>query len=272
MAVDEALLQCAARAGPTLRLYTWSRPAVSLGYRQPAPRWIDRARAGGFEVVRRVTGGGAVLHAGDLTYAVVAPLGVPRVPDDLLGSCHWIRAALLEALSGLGLDVRPASGRLGADRLALCFAGATGLEIELLGRKLVGSAQRRTAWGFLQHGSIRLRDDSALYAKLLAPVGPAPRGTRSSTSPARERGATVRAPEPLSVAGLAALAPVDAKTVMDAIEGAFARRADSALVSAPLSDAERHLARTRASLRLNDDLARLPLASSGAPRYADSSF
>ncbi len=244
MAVDEALLRHVAHSGPTLRLYTWRRPSVSLGYRQPAPAWIERARDEGLEVVRRVTGGGAVLHSGDLTYAVVAPLGVPEIPNDLPGSYAWIQAALVAALADLGLAARPARGRNGADRLAVCFAGATGYEIELAGRKLVGSAQRRTSWGFLQHGSIRLRDDSALYAKLLLP-------------------------EPPPAIDLPALAP---GTVMDALERTFADKLDSALVSAPLSEAERHLARTRASLRASDALARLPLASSGPPIYADSSF
>jgi lipoate-protein ligase A len=252
MAVDEALLRCVARGGPTLRLYTWRRPAVSLEYRQPAPAWIGRARGEGLEVVRRVTGGGAVLHAGDLTYAVVAPAGVPQLPDDLFGSYAWIRSVLVEALAGLGLPVQPASARSGADRVALCFAGATGFEIELAGRKLVGSAQRRTPWGFLQHGSLRLRDDSALYAKLLAPGGCGP-----------------SMPRPPRVSGLPAL---ETKCVMDAIERSFADRLDGALVSAPLSEAERHLARSHASLRASDDLARLPLASSGPPLYADSSI
>jgi lipoate-protein ligase A len=252
MAVDEALLL--GGAGPALRLYTWRDPAISLGYRQAPPAWIERARAAGLERVRRATGGGAVLHGGDLTYSVVAPRGTRGLPDDLLGSCAWIRSVLREALSSLGLAARPAGSRKGADRLALCFAGATGLEIELAGSKLVGSAQRRTSWGLLQHGSIRLRDDSPLYARLLAQDGP-------------EGGVSVPPAPPVEL--LESLAP---ERVMDAIECSFADRLDAPLVPAPLSAAERHLAQTRASLRLDDDLARLPLASSEPPLRADSSF
>jgi lipoate-protein ligase A len=263
MAVDEALLLCG--AGPALRLYTWSGPAVSLGYRQDPPAWIERARTDGLEVVRRATGGGAVLHAGDLTYAVVAPLGTPGLPDDLLGSYTWIRSVLLEALASLGLEVRPAGCAAGAERLAVCFAGATGLEVELAGRKLVGSAQRRTARGFLQHGSIRLRDDSALYARLLAPAPPTLGAAGSVDRTLRPT--PVPAPPPVEL-----LETLETEQVMDAIERAFADRLDTALVSAPLSDAERHVARTRASLRLDAGLARLPLSSSEAPLCADSSF
>ena len=86
MSVDEALLLEAGRAGPALRLYGWRAPALSLGYRQVAPGWLERCAPLGVEVVRRVTGGGAVLHASDLTYAVVAPTGTRGVPDDLAGS------------------------------------------------------------------------------------------------------------------------------------------------------------------------------------------
>ena len=166
MSVDEALLLEAATAGPVLRLYTWRMPALSLGYRQTPPAWLGRCESLGIDVVRRVTGGGAVLHARDLTYAVIAPPGTPDLPDDLAGSYAWIRARLLEGLNAAGLAARAARARANAARLDLCFAGATGFEVELDGQKLIGSAQRRTPAGLLQHGSIRLADDSALYRAL----------------------------------------------------------------------------------------------------------
>ena len=125
MAVDEALLLCAAQGPPTLRLYTWLRPALSLGYRQPAPDWLERCAGLGVDVVRRVSGGGTVLHAGDLTYAVVAPLGTPALPDDLHGSYAWIRSALLDGLRELGISARPSQGEADSARLEVCFAGAT---------------------------------------------------------------------------------------------------------------------------------------------------
>jgi len=172
MSLDEALLVCAAR--PVLRLYAWERPSISLGYRQSPPAWLERCTELGVPVVRRASGGGAVVHAGDLTYAVVAPLGTPGVPGGLRGSFEWIRDRLLEALREAGLDARRGMQREGSDRLEICFAGATGFEVEVEGRKLVGSAQRRTPWGFLQHGSIRLSDDGALYRQILGEEPPLP--------------------------------------------------------------------------------------------------
>jgi lipoate-protein ligase A len=188
MSIDEALLVQARR--PVLRLYTWERPSVSLGYRQSPAAWLERCARAGVAVVRRVSGGGAVVHAGDLTYAVVAPLGTPGVPGDLRGSFEWIREALLAALRQAGLDARRGAPRSGADRLEICFAGATGFEVELAGRKLVGSAQRRTSRAFLQHGSIRLADDGALYRELLDLDPPLP---AADVSAQRARGAIVEA-------------------------------------------------------------------------------
>ncbi len=166
MSVDESLLLCAAGAAPSLRLYTWREPSVSLGFRQAEPQWLARCDTLGVDVVRRVTGGGAVLHAGDLTYAVVASADAPELPSDLRGSYEWIRARLVAGLELAGLAASNSPARAGADRLELCFAGATGYEIELDGEKLVGSAQRRTRRAFLQHGSIRISDDAALYRAL----------------------------------------------------------------------------------------------------------
>jgi lipoate-protein ligase A len=176
MSVDESLLACAEGAAPVLRLYGWREPAVSLGFRQREPEWLGRCDSLGVEVVRRVTGGGAVLHAGDLTYAVVAPADAPDLPSDLRGSYEWIRARLVAGLERAGLAASASRARAGADRLELCFAGATGYEVELDGEKLVGSAQRRTRRAFLQHGSIRISDDSALYRALTgdSPSGPKP--------------------------------------------------------------------------------------------------
>ncbi len=166
MSVDESLLLCAPGSAPSVRLYEWREPAVSLGFRQAEPEWLGRCDALGVQVVRRVTGGGAVLHAGDLTYAVVAPTDATELPGDLRGSYEWIRARLVAGLARAGLVASASPARAGADRLELCFAGATGYEIELDGEKLVGSAQRRTRRAFLQHGSIRIADDAALYRAL----------------------------------------------------------------------------------------------------------
>lgn len=174
MSVDEALLEHVGDAPATLRLYRWKGPSASLGYRQKTPAWLGRAAALGVEVVRRCSGGGTVLHAGDLTYAVTLPARQRGVPRDLEGSYAWIRARLIDGLREAGLAAAPSRAQRGADRSALCFAAPTGAEIDLGGAKLVGSAQRRTRWGLLQHGSIRICDDGAWYRSLLGSEPPAP--------------------------------------------------------------------------------------------------
>jgi lipoate-protein ligase A len=226
MSVDEALLLEAEEAGPALRLYGWRAPAVSLGYRQRAPSWLSRCDAYGIETVRRITGGGAVLHAGDLTYAVIAPIGTAELPDDLAGSYDWIRTRLLEGLERAGFAGHAARAVDGAARYELCFAGATGFEVELDGQKLIGSAQRRTAHGLLQHGSIRIADDSALYRSL----------TGDSPAPAPPPG-------------------LEADALIPALVASFREALGGRLDDATLSSAERTRAEARMAQRRLDPLA-----------------
>jgi len=242
MCVDEALLLHAREQGPTLRLYTWERPTAMLGYRQKAPDWLERARALGVDVVRRVSGGGTVLHAADLTYAVVAPSGWPGVPSDLAGSYAWIQGVLLRGLADLGLAAQPSAGSRQGARSSLCFAAATGSEIDLAGVKLVGSAQRRTPFGFLQHGSLRLRPDDALYQQLF--------GTRLAAPP-----------EPL--------ARVTAEQVAGALRTAFADALDGRLRAGPCTPTEVSSAQARLAQRRLDPLAAPGLSLTRAPAPAD---
>lgn len=163
MGVDEALLASAIRGGPpTLRFYTWDGAWLSLGYgqRAGAARRAACARAG-VGVVRRSTGGRAVLHGGDLTYALAAP--APLLPADLRACYGLVAEALLAGLRALGAEVERtpgAPGRSGREAFD-CFAGPAPDELCAAGRKLVGSAQRRARGGILQHGSIRVRPDTA---------------------------------------------------------------------------------------------------------------
>src|SRR5258706_4763235 len=98
MSVDESLLLCAPGSAPSLRLYQWREPAVSLGFRQAEPEWLARCDALGVQVVRPVTGGGALLHARDLTYAGVAPPDATQLPGDPRGGHQGIRARLVARL------------------------------------------------------------------------------------------------------------------------------------------------------------------------------
>jgi len=240
MSVDEALLLAAPEAPPALRLYSWREPSVSLGLRQAEPVWLPRCAALGVPVVRRVTGGGAVLHAGDLTYSVVAGLDTPELPCDLRGSYEWIRARLIRGLELAGLAAQRSRAQAGADRLELCFAAATGYEVELDGEKLVGSAQRRGGRAFLQHGSIRLADDSVLYRTL---VGEAP-----------------RAPKPPGL---------DPGTLRIALAASFAEALGGPLALAELSTPEREQAELRRDARRQSPLLAPPLVLRRRGRPAD---
>jgi lipoate-protein ligase A len=164
MAVDEVLLDAARRgAGPTLRLYAWSGSWLSLGYAQSLDAaTLAACRAADVRVVRRITGGRAVLHGADLTYAITAP--ERALPPTLEGAYRLVSGALLAALRATGVEAEAAPRGTGT-RDFDCFAAPATDEICVGGRKLVGSAQRRVAGAVLQHGSIRLAPDPAAAAQ-----------------------------------------------------------------------------------------------------------
>jgi lipoate-protein ligase A len=164
MGVDEALLASARAGGATLRLYRWQGAWLSLGYAQQLPPAREAAcRAAGVGVVRRVTGGLAVLHGADLTYAVAA--GEQRLPAGLRGSYGLVADALCEAFRQLGVVLERPADCAGAPRRPRgfdCFAEPAPDELLVGGRKIAGSAQRRAGGAVLQHGSIRLAPDPAV--------------------------------------------------------------------------------------------------------------
>ncbi len=157
MARDRDLL-AAHRPGddPVLRIYRWSPPAVTIGYNQRFEDFdADGARARGWDVVRRPTGGRAILHADELTYAVVGSSPGPVFGDTLHAVYMTINRALVAFLAGLGVAAEISDGESREDARGLvCFKSAGRYEIAVQGRKIIGSAQRRTAGCFLQHGSI----------------------------------------------------------------------------------------------------------------------
>jgi lipoyl(octanoyl) transferase len=162
MALDEAMLHWAAASNATVvRTYLWSEPSVSFGANQRCAHVYsaERCAALGVPAVRRLTGGRALLHAREVTYAVAAP--VSKAPT-LRGGYAEINAVLGVALGSLGVLVEgaPSGGvRLGSPGLAPCFEMPAAGELTVQGRKLVGSAQHRDARALLQHGSILLDND-----------------------------------------------------------------------------------------------------------------
>jgi lipoate-protein ligase A len=173
MAVDEAILEAVGRSEslPTLRLYAWEPACLSLGYAQPFSD-VDllRLKARGWGVVRRPTGGRAVLHTDELTYSVIAPLNEPRVAGTVLESYHRLAQALVEALSLLVLPVEiqeHAAVPAAQKKNPVCFEVPSTYEITLDGKKLVGSAQARRKEGVLQHGSLPLTGDLTRILQVL---------------------------------------------------------------------------------------------------------
>ncbi len=165
MALDEALLvsRLRRRGPPTVRFFAWRPPTISLGYGQTIDGSIDLDDAArmGIGLVRRPTGGSAILHEGpdlELTYSVVGAAEDFRGADDLLATYRWIGAALAAGLNLLGAQAEmvPVQPSNPAAMPAFCFARTGSYELEVGGRKLVGSAQRRQGTAFLQHGSVML--------------------------------------------------------------------------------------------------------------------
>jgi len=174
MAVDEALFE-AVETGrsdqPLLRLYTWVPATLSLGYHQPYATSCDPAFLAerGFGLVRRPTGGKAVLHQDEITYCVVAPLTGPFA-GSLVETYAKVAAALAAGLSRLGLPVTLKERALAVapGTAAPCFLVPSEKEILVDGRKVVGSAQRRGQRAFLQHGAVPLTLDYEALARATA--------------------------------------------------------------------------------------------------------
>lgn len=172
MAIDEAVLEAVA-AGmvpPTLRFYGWRPAALSLGYFQRLEQEVDleACQRLGVKVVRRLTGGRAVLHEHELTYCLVAPDDHPAVSGSVLESYLKISRGLVQGLKNLGITAELAEGQHGPEPAsAACFDAPSRYELTVGGKKLVGSAQTRKYGVVLQHGSILVKlDAEKLFACL----------------------------------------------------------------------------------------------------------
>jgi lipoate-protein ligase A len=177
MALDEALMHRAERSDEAvLRVYGWARPTLSLGRNQVARGKYDveGARERGVDIVRRPTGGRAVLHHREVTYSVTAPVSAFGT---LRESYATINRLLIHGLRLLGVDAMEADPRGVTPKPGVlpCFVLPSKGEIVAEGRKLVGSAQVREGGALLQHGSVLVDDDQALASSLLlAPAAPPP--------------------------------------------------------------------------------------------------
>jgi lipoate-protein ligase A len=192
MARDHALALGLAPGRGVLRLYRWARPTISLGRNEPAGGFRDRARAlDHVSYVRRPTGGRAVLHDREITYAVVVPV---RALGGVRQAYRRVNQGLVNALRTLGVPADLASEAHQAARpdAGPCFQQAAPGEVTVAGRKLVGSAQARIAGALLQHGSLLMEGRQELLESDASRTGAQAAGAVSLTellgsSPSWER-------------------------------------------------------------------------------------
>lgn len=165
MAADEAILEHIHRGEsmPTLRLYSWNPPCLSLGHAQSFNDVdVQRLEERGWQVVRRLTGGRAILHTDELTYSVTGGADEPALAGGVLESYNRLAQALMHAVHSLGLPVEMKeheNAQTGNTLNPVCFEVPSTYEITVQGRKLIGSAQARKKEGVLQHGSLPLTGD-----------------------------------------------------------------------------------------------------------------
>lgn len=173
MAIDAWLLDRVIqghRQGPLLRFYRWSSPTLSLGkhQRQLDPRWLKLADEGRLALVRRPSGGSAVLHGGDLTYALIWPDPPRRKQEAYLLSCRWLQ----EAFAAMGLPLQFGDAPV-QPLQANCFATSTAADlVHPGGIKRIGSAQRWQGNVLLQHGSVALQPDVGLWESVFDDPAP----------------------------------------------------------------------------------------------------
>ena len=164
MATDEAILQAVntGEAGATLRVYGWSEPTVSLGYFQAYADYEAQEGVRGLAVVRRQTGGGAILHDDEVTYSLVVPREEERW--DIEGLYRLVHDAAAEVLAGRGAALAYRGGQDDGNSQRgpfFCFSRRHRLDMTIGGAKVLGSAQRRLRRAVLQHGSLILGDSVA---------------------------------------------------------------------------------------------------------------
>lgn len=171
MAIDEAIMSAVGSGlqPPTLRLYAWDPPALSLGYSQPISDARKPAlKALGWGIVRRPTGGRAILHTDELTYSFCAPVGGRYFQGGVLPSYRRLSRGLARGLRllGLAVEARPAAVSPSFDN-PVCFEVPSAFELIVSGRKICGSAQVRRREAALQHGTVPLYGDLSRIVRVL---------------------------------------------------------------------------------------------------------
>lgn len=170
MAIDEAVLlrHLEGHAPPTLRVFRWTQPSISLGRFQQVEREInlDECERQGVALVRRPTGGRAVYHRDEFTYSFVSSRAY-NIPAGIVAAYAYLAQGLISALAHLGVPAELSEGRVSKQPSAACFASSTQADLTSGGFKLIGSAQVWKDEALLQQGSLPMADRSAEFYALL---------------------------------------------------------------------------------------------------------
>jgi len=234
MAVDEAILEAIGRGDvpPTLRLYAWDPACLSLGYAQSINDVdLERLSKRGWHIVRRITGGRAILHTDEITYSVIGPHDETRLRGSVIESYQRLSSALLEALIMMGLPAqalpKTKNDSDSRDQEPICFEVPSHYEITVNGAKLIGSAQTRKKAGVLQHGTLPLYGDLVRITQGLA--FPTESERRHAAERLRSRATTVE-----SVLNQ----PITWEQAAEAFHQAFAKTLNLSLDESDLTETE----------------------------------
>ena len=239
MAIDEAILYALAdgrRSQPTLRLFQWTPPCLSLGYNQHWQEIDEKAcHRLGYTWTRRPTGGKAILHTDEATYSLIIPQADPRIHGGIVESYRILSLGLLRSLDILGLPAVQATDQAESsanapDRGPVCFDTPSRYEVTWQGKKLIGSAQLRRKQMVLQHGSLPLHGDLNRILEVLT-FSPEERARQRELLP--QRAATL-------AQALGQTLPFE--TVAAALAEGFAQQLNLELQQLPLTDDEQELA------------------------------
>ncbi len=173
MAVDEALMYSVknGESPPTIRFYSWNPPCVSIGYFQKLDQEVDSVVCDklGYDIVRRPTGGRAVLHNHELTYSVIVGEDHPMIPNEITKAYKILSQGLLNGVKLLGLHASLTEQAINSSKTgsAACFDAPSWYELVVEGKKIIGSAQVRKEGILLQHGSIPMTFNSKSLLQVL---------------------------------------------------------------------------------------------------------
>jgi len=235
MAVDEAVFRANIRnkALPTLRFYGWRTPALSIGYFQDFAKEVDigACRRLGIDMIRRPTGGKAVLHDQELTYAVIAGTDSPLFPPGIINTFRIIGCCVAKGLMEVGIRTEMrAEGRATPDEAlgSSCFSSPARYELLVGGRKICGAAQMRSHGVFLQHGALLMTFDPARTCTVVLPH--------------RDREEQIRSlRNAVTSVGEQAQPPVDEETVCRALRKGFEQVLGIRLLEGVLTQEEEEL-------------------------------